>query len=356
MSSISEERFPRLGRLQKHFAHFEKLLARVHDPVDVGQMTAQQRLLGTLLLRAVNDGEISFAQLDPAGQRDGKEIEGIIRGYMRDVQLVEARRAFRDAAHGRRTHNGVQIFNAATQLGRVGSALKDAQKHDPYQRIAYPQLELTAGDLRAMHDSIQKLGHDELQRQANNDWRQEGVVEYDRFMASLPKFPNPPKKPIFGAPPAFDFTEALFTAGESGYAPLDNPRNWQEPDVCRKLLQQMKDVPSLMQRRTDRGSTVFDVAMHRLPAKEIVQDLNRRGKLLRADVLLDEQGKPSRLLQRFMAKEDGIAGLFIESNWLGDPNGLRQVYHALPEDKRPQNYHQLLRQSSAGVPAKGVGR
>lgn len=73
-------------------------------------------------------------------------------------------------------------------------------------------------------------------------------ARYEAFLDGLPGLP----------PQGAGFVEALFTPAANGFAPLDNPRLWKDPQTAQELLEHISQDASLLSRRTPKGSSALD--------------------------------------------------------------------------------------------------
>lgn len=211
----------------------------------------------------------------------------------------------------------------------------------------YEQLKLSAVDLRAMHTRLAAKGFDrEFVTQAGQDKdRQRAAWRYIHFAENLPSLPNQ----------KVDFIEGVFTPDVNGFAPLDNPRIWND-STCKLLLKEVVQKGCLLTKETARHGRVVDVLLHGLPAKEVISTLNENGVFLRSDALLDEARKPSFLLQAIVAAPGGVNALFTRENWTGAAQEMKQVYSALPVERRPDNGMSLFVRLNTAVGPNEQGR
>lgn len=156
--------------------------------------------------------------------------------------------------------------------------------------------------------------------------------EFPEFVNSLPRIPQ-------------DGTvEALFTANEKGYAPLDNPLIWRKPQVVMDWLESKGQTltPEFMQRSTPRGVTFEEAAIKAAPLSKLIPALNKAGVQLQENRLLQANGQPTALLNGIIERGDG-AQLFTHSNLRGtNAQSMRRMASALPAEQRNRiPLHQL---------------
>lgn len=173
---------------------------------------------------------------------------------------------------------------------------------------------------------------------------QETKAAFERLVDALPPFPSS------------DETKALFTPNEngaaSGFAPLDNPRLWYD-----KSIEDFKAIPlskELLEKRTQKGSSLLNSAFFGFRPKEVVAHLNQQGLHLRSDILLTAEGKPSALLEQLI-DNNAVSAVFTPDNWLGaSKQELYRVHQALPESQRSKvGINGLLQQISTSNQARG---
>lgn len=344
----AESRARQLASVQQVFATFES----IQDPSRYKSpqlASARKHLAAISVFRNLKEGRFSYAELDPTGQRDGAEIQHKVLDYLYTHEIEDAQKDFKGYAHKSRIIKSggreIEMSNAASSLGGVDSSLQKAKEFYPSRDTEYTALKLSAYDLRAMENRLLALGEKGLSGEANNDWRKDGVKRYQKFMNSLPAFP------IGGAE---GLEEKLFALDKNGYAPLDNPRIWQDGDAARWVLDTMPLSDKLLTRKTEKGGTLLLAAFNGMPAEEVVKQVNVQGNQLDKSLLLTGEGKPNFLL-RVLMHEGKSDALFCHDNWLGKRGEMTEVYNAMPEEKRPNNYHRLRQELKASEPS-GIGR
>lgn len=159
-------------------------------------------------------------------------------------------------------------------------------------------------------------------------------------------------------PPAnANFSEALFKPNASGYAPLDNPKNWKDWDVVMKGLvaSQTRPTKDFLQKTTPHGVTFLQSAAGMVSSEQVTSYLLKHGGKLGSHELLDAENKPSALFRAFINRGD-VGGIFAQDNWMGkSQNELTSVYSAVPEALRKDISIHTLRQSIRPV-HQGRGR
>ena len=138
----------------------------------------------------------------------------------------------------------------------------------------------------------------------------------------------------------------LFKANETGFAPIDNPATWQNPDKIFSAL--AKADPAIdngfLNVRSPRGMSFLDCAISALPTEIAVNKLNGLGFHLRSKELLNEAGEPSDMLNLIIERGE-VRTLFTSDNWdAAHPGELKMVLNALPPEAQEQvpNRHSLL--------------
>lgn len=133
----------------------------------------------------------------------------------------------------------------------------------------------------------------------------------------------------------------------TGYCPLDNPRIWPDfAGLCGRLSAQGTPL-TLAHLAQDAGEGVsyFDVFLAHAPLDAFIAGLNASGIVLRADVLLDKDGKASATFQTIKAGgQPAVNALFSGDNWQGgswrEYQALNQHLPAAMSEAVP-NRHQL---------------
>ena len=159
----------------------------------------------------------------------------------------------------------------------------------------------------------------------------------DRDIQSIPrsKFPK-----LLDALPAVDANsitkpEDLITTQPSGFTPLDNPRIWENfSAICGKLKSAGTPLTMNHLNRENRdGETFLITALKHGPLEQLVEGLNASGIQLRNAELLNEDSKPSPLLEAALENAQ-IRFLFTSENWAGASSGaLRATLRALPKER-----------------------
>lgn len=138
--------------------------------------------------------------------------------------------------------------------------------------------------------------------------------------------------------------EALFAPNEQGYAPLDNPETWKNPQKVIDMVTAKGQAltAEFMQRSTPRGVTFEGSAIKAAPLSKLIPALNKAGIQLREDKLLQANGEPTALYAGIIERGDG-AQLFTRANMRGcDSQTMRRMASALPEAQRNRApLHQL---------------
>lgn len=150
--------------------------------------------------------------------------------------------------------------------------------------------------------------------------------EFPAFLRELPPLPSEG-----GA-------DALFAANAEGFAPLDNPRIWQNPqavmdyvDACGQKLD-----AAFLERKTERNVSFVESAMGIAPAPMMLRLLNEAGIQLQGDALLTTDKKPTPLFDSLIDR-GRAASLFTDKNWKGGhPAALHACAAQLPERTRDQ--------------------
>lgn len=109
-------------------------------------------------------------------------------------------------------------------------------------------------------------------------------------------------------------TLEILTTKQGNWAPIDNPRTWQQWDI-------------------------------------VVAALNKSGVYLRSAELLEEDGSPNSLLQCVIAR-DGVNAIFSKANWQGAPrHEINSVLRALPPEIRKTipNIHTISAKASVSA-------
>lgn len=146
---------------------------------------------------------------------------------------------------------------------------------------------------------------------------------YDAYLAQMP-----------GLPPAGkDFEEALFRPNKAGFAPLDNPHIWQQPEevFARLEASEAKLTTEFRERKTAKGINFVESAAAAMPLEKLLKPLNQKAIQLGQETFLHE-GKPSALLQALIERED-VQPLFNKHNWYG--KGMREartIYDVIPAE------------------------
>ncbi|MBM3616953.1 MAG: hypothetical protein FJX23_00220 [Alphaproteobacteria bacterium] len=174
------------------------------------------------------------------------------------------------------------------------------------------------------------------------------LAHYTALAETLPQSENP-----------LDIS-TLFAKNETGFAPIENPLTWREvPDLLAQLESSGKLDNESLSLRTEKGSSLSDMALLHAPAGEVLPVLNRFGIKLKKDALLTEEGQPTELLERLHSRGE-LSAIFSPTNWTGStPGELRATVEALPKemaDKLPplNGLQQILR---AAQPSRsGIGR
>ena len=154
--------------------------------------------------------------------------------------------------------------------------------------------------------------------------------------------------PVLAEGEAVTHETAFAAHAEHGLTPLDNPETWvNHPDLFSKLMAQAEDpIAQLHDTVTASGKDLQDYALTMIGAAEVIRQLNELGIMLHADLLLDAEGNPNELL-RAALKQDAMAGIFQEENWMeGTQADLNALIRGLPDyakDKIP-NLHGLRAQ------------
>lgn len=173
-------------------------------------------------------------------------------------------------------------------------------------------------------------------------------IDKDTVLANLETFINSlPDLPVSGLD-----MESLFQANANGYAVIENPKNWENPETLFATLDDaaIPITKELLEKQTPRGNSFAAVAFAFAPLDEVMTQLNRRGIQLHCTELLEEDGTPNALLAQAVERGQAKA-LFQTENWLGASRGeLLGVLHALPEETQAQitNRHSLLASIRAG--------
>ncbi|MGB1540135.1 MAG: hypothetical protein ACPG80_04185, partial [Rickettsiales bacterium] len=139
--------------------------------------------------------------------------------------------------------------------------------------------------------------------------------------------------------------DALFTPNESGFAPIETPQNWRNPETMFSLMEQETplEMPALQQ-TTQAGHSVLEIALRCAPVGLLIPALNKRGIYLGKAALLDENGQANDCLNA-IAKRGGVGTLFLPENWKTCRNtgDVTAVHLALDKTYRMQapNLHSL---------------
>ncbi|MBM3619032.1 MAG: hypothetical protein FJX23_10885 [Alphaproteobacteria bacterium] len=170
----------------------------------------------------------------------------------------------------------------------------------------------------------------------------------DALLGKLPALP----------PEGASFAEALFTADERGYAPLDNPRLWASTEAAKQSLDRLPHDESTLTKPTLRGGTILDAAVHAIPAEELVGYFNDKGVRFTQKWLLDERQKPTPFFQKLIDSGKAPA-LFTSSNWsASSSHGMRAAFAHLPEPQQERvGMARLLQDLKQAAPqSQGIGR
>lgn len=146
------------------------------------------------------------------------------------------------------------------------------------------------------------------------------------FTAMLDRLlPMPP------APPKLDYLLADY----KGYTALDNPKTWKQyPDLLDKLAEQGELTTDSLKRASPYGVTLLESAIRFDDAGKVIKAVNRVGLSIGAELLISEDGKPTRLMQQLIELNECHA-LFTEENWTGQSRqNFRTVLNIIPEEQR----------------------
>lgn len=149
--------------------------------------------------------------------------------------------------------------------------------------------------------------------------------EFPQFMANLPQLPQDGN------------ADALFTPNNKGYAPLDNPALWDDPQAVLDFLQQAGQPldDAFLARRTPRGVSLLESAAASTVFDTMLNALNQQNVHLQDSELMAENGKPNPLFSQLI--ERGIAHrLFTYSNWNDSKSvfGVQQCLQQLPPEQQ----------------------
>lgn len=130
--------------------------------------------------------------------------------------------------------------------------------------------------------------------------------------------------------------DGLFTPDANGFAPLDNPAIWRNPDKVLEAVERSGQelTPDFLDRPTPHGVTFLESALGAARISALLPALNAKGVQLRHTELLQEDGTPTPLFQRIIDRGDG-GRLFTLDNWKGaHPSDMRHAADALPAEQR----------------------
>jgi hypothetical protein len=150
------------------------------------------------------------------------------------------------------------------------------------------------------------------------------LQEFPSFVKALPELP------------ADGGADALFTADENGFAPLDNPRLWQNPQGVFAWLEQQGQAldADFLARTTPRGVNFVESALGIAPLKTVLPLLNQQGIRVQDSNLLDAQKQPTPLYSHLLAMGNP-APLFSSENWKGGhASSLRECVAHLPDSQK----------------------
>lgn len=158
--------------------------------------------------------------------------------------------------------------------------------------------------------------------------------DFLRVLNNLPGLPEP----------SAEVCEALFTATENGYAPLDNPFLWQDAEQARQVLEKMPLNRELLVRRTDKGASLLESLARSVDTGVLVKSLNRQGIHIGGQLLLDAENKPNNVFSALIDRGD-VRELFSTENWRGREGvELAAIHQALPARLQDVGYQALRQQ------------
>lgn len=157
-----------------------------------------------------------------------------------------------------------------------------------------------------------------------------------------------------------DDISSLFASNSTGFSPIENPRTWQQhPDLMHQLQESGALNNAALHVRTEKGNSLMDIALLHCNAKDVLPIFNKYGLKLQRNALLQENGEPTKLLERLHTRGD-LPVLFTEANWVGaHAQELRETVNAMPQEMQskipPLNSLQLALRSAQQV-STGIGR
>lgn len=140
---------------------------------------------------------------------------------------------------------------------------------------------------------------------------------------------------------------------KQGFAPIDNPRLFADAAEARAFLAEAPLTRAVLRQQSAAGSHILQPVLMHLPAREVINSLNRRNLSLQVAELLDDQGQPNALFD-LLRQSHQVNALFTHSNLANiTPENARLLSASLPGyQKVPE---QAMRQMTRPV-SMGRGR
>ena len=163
-------------------------------------------------------------------------------------------------------------------------------------------------------------------------------AEFDAYLAGIPSV-------AIGDVSA---PEDLFAKAENGSCPLDHKDMWEHfPAICEKLAAQ--GTPLTLEHLQEWGRTArshLRNAIALAPMEQLMPGLEASGIQIQKDLLLDDEGYPTFLLEDLMSRGK-VKGLFCYENWSGASIvDVKEVTSQLRDDQKPDNFNALSVQLS----------
>lgn len=112
---------------------------------------------------------------------------------------------------------------------------------------------------------------------------------------------------------------ALFTPDSAHLTPLENPLVWEaHPGLLDRLAGQRLLTPELLQRRTEKGTSLLEAACAFRPTSEVLSTLNRLNMRMDERLFFAEDHIQTPLMGTIALKGE-IPQLFTADNWAGRP-------------------------------------
>lgn len=126
--------------------------------------------------------------------------------------------------------------------------------------------------------------------------------------------------------------DGLFQPNAEGFAPLDNPAIWRNPQQVLEAVESL--TRELLERTTPKGVSLLASATAAARISTLLPALNAKGVQLKGEALLEADNTPTPLFQTIIDRGDG-SKLFTRDNWRGaHPAEMRRAADALPAEQR----------------------